>query len=59
MKSRRSFDNGVIWILRHDQFKQDLQSIVAGENTILLEIGGFGVFRKMKFSNDLFHNRAS
>ena len=55
MNSRRSFDNGLIGILGHDQFEQDLQPFGAGEVTIVRVIRCFSSFGNMKFSNNLLH----
>jgi hypothetical protein len=39
MNSCRSLDNGCIWVLGHDQFKQQLQFFISGQRAVVLVVG--------------------
>jgi hypothetical protein len=55
MNSRRSLDSGRIWVLGHDQVKQQLQFFISGQRAIILIVGIIGFFKGMESTNYLFH----
>jgi len=54
MNSRRSLDSGRIWVLRHDQIKQQLQFFISGQRAVILKVGIIGFFKGTKFTHYLF-----
>jgi hypothetical protein len=59
MNSRTSLDNGRIGILRHDEFQQDRQSLVARQATVIVVIGLVCFVEGFKFANCFFHHPTS
>jgi len=55
MNSRRSLDSGRIWVLGHDQVKQQLQFFISGQRAVIVIVGIIGFFKGTKFTNYLFH----
>jgi hypothetical protein len=40
MNARRSLDSGRIWVLGHDQVKQQLQFFISGQHAAIVVVGG-------------------
>jgi hypothetical protein len=55
MNSCRSLDNGCIWVLGHDQFKQQLQFFISGQRAVILVVGIISFFKRTELTHDLFH----
>jgi len=55
MNSCRSLDSGCIWVLGHDQVKEQLQFFISGQGAVIVIVGIIGFFKETKFMNHLFH----
>ena len=55
MNSRRSLDSGRIWVLGHDQVKQQLQFFISGQRAVILIVGIISFFKRKEFTHDFFH----
>ena len=49
MNSRRSLDNGRIWVLGHDQVEQQLQFFISGQRAVILVVGIISCFNLTDF----------
>jgi hypothetical protein len=56
MNSRRSLDSGRIWVLGHDQVKQQLQFFISGQAAVIVIVCIIGFFKGTKFVNYLLHS---